>query len=472
MQDSYDLMVNSIIRHVRRDVGEAVASALPGAVDRVMLEEARGGERRLADLRVLVIASFAVLVLAAPRGAATPAVALLLGTWLAGSIALAIALRRGWFRRWVPRVMPWVDAVAVATAFIAPLELEDAPVVGPGTFAGFVVVCAFLCLAGGMRLSRTANQVGIVLALLVFLIGAARADIGAAATIGVLAALAGVGLLSAGQAAMIRRFVTDEVAKLVLAENFREARHEVEARDQVLKVVVHDLRNPLNTIRMGSDVLLESAVPEHRRAEVLQRIRRAETWMERLVRDLMDVSKLERGRLAMDFRTVEPEVLLREIHADLSPAVVEQGLSCELDVASDLPQIEADAGRLQQVIANLVGNAVKFTAPGGRITIAARPAPAGVRFTVQDTGKGMAPEQVANLFRRFWQADMTDRRGLGLGLSIAKLIVEAHAGQIWCESTVGAGTAFHFAIGVRLPAVAPAAPAVSGERVPGAGVGR
>jgi signal transduction histidine kinase len=336
-----------------------------------------------------------------------------------------------------------------------PLELGQAGAVTPGTFGGFVILCAFLCMAGGLRLSRRATRVGIALALAVFLLGAVQADIGAGATVGIMVALVGVGLLSASEAGLVRRLVTDEVAKTVLTESFRDARGEVQARDQILKIVTHDLRNPLNTIRMGSDLLLTSAVPDDRRMEVMQRIRRAETGMERLVRDLMDVAKLESGRLAMSFVSVAPATLLREIHDDLAPAVREKGLACELDVPDELPQIQADAWRLQQVISNLVGNAVKFTPTGGRITIAARPAPAGVRFTVQDSGQGIPPEQIDRLFQRFWQADTTDRRGLGLGLAIAKMIVEAHAGRIWCESTVGEGTSMHFVIGVRLPAESP-----------------
>jgi signal transduction histidine kinase len=118
----------------------------------------------------------------------------------------------------------------------------------------------------------------------------------------------------------------------------------------------------------------------------------------------------------------------------------------------------ADAGRVLQVLSNLVGNALKFTPKGGRITIRADAAPGGVRFSVTDTGQGIPPEQLAKIFGRFWQANPADRRGIGLGLTIAKGIVEAHGGRIWCESKVGEGTTFYFTLGSTLP------PTVSGAR--------
>jgi signal transduction histidine kinase len=118
----------------------------------------------------------------------------------------------------------------------------------------------------------------------------------------------------------------------------------------------------------------------------------------------------------------------------------------------------ADAGRVLQVLSNLVGNALKFTPKGGRITIRADAAPGGVRFSVMDTGQGIPPEQLTKIFGRFWQANPADRRGIGLGLTIAKGIVEAHGGRIWCESKVGEGTTFYFTLGSTLP------PTVSGAR--------
>jgi signal transduction histidine kinase len=109
--------------------------------------------------------------------------------------------------------------------------------------------------------------------------------------------------------------------------------------------------------------------------------------------------------------------------------------------------VQADAGRLAQVLDNLLGNAGKFTPSGGRVCVRAERDPGGhVRFMVSDNGPGLAPEALARLFDRFWQARRADRRGIGLGLTICKGIVEAHGGRIWCESAPGKGTKFFFTI--------------------------
>jgi signal transduction histidine kinase len=116
-------------------------------------------------------------------------------------------------------------------------------------------------------------------------------------------------------------------------------------------------------------------------------------------------------------------------------------------VPDDLPPIHADSARIQQVLSNLVGNAIKFTPPGGRITVRAeRAGPNEVRVVVSDTGPGIAPEMLPHVFSRFWQGKRSDRRGVGLGLSIAKGIIEAHDGRIWVESRPGEGTKFIFSL--------------------------
>jgi signal transduction histidine kinase len=130
----------------------------------------------------------------------------------------------------------------------------------------------------------------------------------------------------------------------------------------------------------------------------------------------------------------------------LRPLASGSSIVMEASVAADLPAVLADAARIQQVLSNLVGNAVKFTPRQGRITVAADRLETEVRFAVIDTGPGIPPEQVPHIFGRFWQARSSDRRGLGLGLAIAKGIVEAHNGRIWVESQVGAGSTFYFTL--------------------------
>src|SRR4051812_36383241 len=126
----------------------------------------------------------------------------------------------------------------------------------------------------------------------------------------------------------------------------------------------------------------------------------------------------------------------------LRPLASAAALELMIAVPSDLPMVNADSGRVLQVFSNLVGNAIKFTPAGGGITIGATQVETEVRFEIADTGPGIAADQLPHVFGRFWQAHRGDRRGIGLGLAIAKGIVEAHRGRIWVESNVGEGSRF------------------------------
>jgi signal transduction histidine kinase len=121
-------------------------------------------------------------------------------------------------------------------------------------------------------------------------------------------------------------------------------------------------------------------------------------------------------------------------------------LELSVEAPAELPMVLADTVRIHQVISNLVGNAIKFTPQGGRITLRGLPAGDEVRVAITDTGPGIAADQLPHVFGQYWQASRTDRRGIGLGLVIAKGIVEAHAGRIWVESTLGAGSSFYFTL--------------------------
>jgi signal transduction histidine kinase len=233
----------------------------------------------------------------------------------------------------------------------------------------------------------------------------------------------------------------------MLSRLYEEAQQTIDAREEVLKVVSHDLRNPLHTIAMSTQLMLEVPMADDKRVKQLTMIRRAGESANRLVQDLLDVAKMEAGRLAVKTKPVEISAILNEAKEMLQPLAAEQSIRLELYVADSLPMVNADAGRLLQVLSNLVGNAIKFTPAGGCITIAAQPAAGQVRISVADTGAGIPAEQLPHIFGRFWQADRSDRRGIGLGLAIAKGIVEAHGGRIWVESTVEKGTTFYFTLG-------------------------
>jgi len=228
----------------------------------------------------------------------------------------------------------------------------------------------------------------------------------------------------------------------------------VRSRDQVVSIVSHDLRNPLNTVSMAASILL--AVPPAGEEWVATRnqieiIKRGSDRMNRMIRDLLDVARIESGRLAIERAPVAVESLMDEVATMLRPDVERRGQRLDRRVTAGLPAVSADRDRLLQVFSNLVDNAVKFTAAGGTITVAAEADNRAVRFCVSDTGSGIPPEQLPHLFDRFWQATRTDRRGIGLGLSIVKALVEAHSGHMAVESVPGQGTTFRFSVPVAAP---------------------
>lgn len=225
---------------------------------------------------------------------------------------------------------------------------------------------------------------------------------------------------------------------------YDEAQRATRARDRILAVVAHDLRNPLGTIRMAADLLLEGAEGTQRKH--LEIVRRSTLRMDEMIQDLMEVSRIEGGKLSLARRPERVPVLVAEAASMLAPLAAARGIDLETELEDGLPPVLADPTRLLQVISNLVGNAVKFTERGGTIRIACTAAQGEVRFAVADTGAGIPPDQLPHVFGTFWQASSDDRRGIGLGLSIARGIVEGHGGRIWVESEPGRGSTFLFTI--------------------------
>lgn len=233
------------------------------------------------------------------------------------------------------------------------------------------------------------------------------------------------------------------------ARLYQSSQEATRIRDEVLRIVAHDLRNPLHTVRLSVGLLLEMVgaerTDERRQLEIIERsIDRAE----RLIRDLLEVARAHAGALPIERGPVDPVELVRESVEAHREQAREKRLRLEAQVPPELPRIHADRGRIMQVLANLIGNAIKFTEEGGRVTVGAEEEDEFVRFRVTDTGPGIAREELPNLFNPFWQARRARRTGAGLGLAISKRIVEAHGGEIEVSSTVGVGTTFTFTIRV------------------------
>lgn len=225
-------------------------------------------------------------------------------------------------------------------------------------------------------------------------------------------------------------------------------RRAVQSRDEVLRVVSHDLREPLQCIALTAQQLGEVGdagpqAPALRKA--VDRILRASQSMARLIDDLLDVASIEAGRLGLRPAALRADALLRD-SLDAHQAQAESR-KVVLSVAAAAPvTIVGDQGRLLQVLSNIIGNALKLVPAGGAITMSAIDDGDVVRFCVSDTGPGIAPEHAPRVFEPFWQGRPSDCRGRGLGLTIAKGIVEAHDGRIWLDSELGRGTTVSFTV--------------------------
>ncbi len=228
------------------------------------------------------------------------------------------------------------------------------------------------------------------------------------------------------------------------ARLYQEAMRATRAREELLGIVAHDLRNPLGTILMQSSMLRRSA--EGLQQKPAQVIERAATRMNRLIQDLLDVTRIEAGRLSIEQARLPATQVVFDACDGQRSLASSASVEIRCDVAASLPDVFGDRDRLQQVFENLIGNAVKFTKAGGSITVGAAPRGSEVLFWVADTGAGIAHDDLPHVFDRFWQATETKRAGAGLGLSIVKGIVEAHGGRVWAESTLGRGSIFFFTV--------------------------
>lgn len=224
-------------------------------------------------------------------------------------------------------------------------------------------------------------------------------------------------------------------------------RKAVRARDEVVAVVSHDLRNPLSTVSSATELLLElEGLPEEKRNEHLRGISRAAKRMGRLIEDLLDVASIEAGALSVEVDPVRPEVLIGDAEEVAAHVVAGDAITVRRDVRDGLPPVLADRDRILQVFSNLVSNAARFTPEGGRIVLGAILKGGEVIFEVRDSGPGIPDDSKGNVFDRFWKVNRLDRDGAGLGLAIVQGIVEAHGGRVWVEDAPEGGARFRFTL--------------------------
>lgn len=222
-----------------------------------------------------------------------------------------------------------------------------------------------------------------------------------------------------------------------------------EQKEQLLAMVSHDLKNPLHSLIVGV-TLIQKTIPAEalsKASTVLLGMQRSLQSMGHLIDDLLSVAKLESGTIDLQLEEHSADSLFADALDLLLPIAVEKGV--QLEMAADTQRgcrVRCDRERILQVLSNLIGNAVKFTPPAGRVSCRVTQAANEACFSITDTGPGIARENLTSVFDRFWQARQTRRLGTGLGLSIAKGLITAHGGRIWAESELGQGSTFHFTI--------------------------
>jgi PAS domain S-box-containing protein len=237
------------------------------------------------------------------------------------------------------------------------------------------------------------------------------------------------------------------------------------AKDDFISIVSHELRTPLNTIRLWTRMLRNERLSGKDREDGIQMIERAAAAQQQVIDDLFDVSRINSGKLRLGMRETRLADAIRGAVDAVEPVATARGIRLVSEISPDIGVVRADPGRIQQVVWNLLSNAVKFTPTGGSVTVATRRISSVVRIEVTDTGIGIREEFVSRVFERFRQAEVGTTRkhgGLGLGLSIAKQLVELHGGTISVESE-GHGKGATFI--VELPLAPYGSPADTGEHV-------
>ena len=236
----------------------------------------------------------------------------------------------------------------------------------------------------------------------------------------------------------------------VLRDITRE-REVAQAKSDFVSIVAHELRTPMTSIKGYADLMLSGAAGpvSDTQMQFLVVIRSNVERLAALVNDLLDISRIEAGRVKFDIRPLHLDEAAHEVIASLQGEITSRNLELELDIPSHLPLVQGDRNRIVQVLTNLISNAYKYTPPGGHITLALHQTNGELQVDVSDTGIGIAPNDLDRVFERFYRADhevVRGQAGTGLGLAIAKSIVEMHSGRIWVRSQLGKGSTFSFSL--------------------------
>jgi two-component system phosphate regulon sensor histidine kinase PhoR len=237
---------------------------------------------------------------------------------------------------------------------------------------------------------------------------------------------------------------------LLLVQNLTRVRRLETVRRDFISNVSHELRTPLASLKALTETLQEGALEDPTAARrFLGRIETEVDALTQMATELLELTRIESGQVPLEMKAVDPANLLNLASDRMRAQAERAGLRLRVEVPPRLPMIRADAPRLEQVLVNLIHNAVKFTRPGGEVVLSASSEGIFVRFSVRDTGAGIPEDDLERIFERFYKADRArSGGGTGLGLSIARHIVEAHGGKIWAESVEDRGSTFYFTVPV------------------------
>ena len=261
--------------------------------------------------------------------------------------------------------------------------------------------------------------------------------------------------------ARVRSLLRLKAATDALEHSFRQLRELEKVRDDLMKMIVHDLKTPLTTV-LGTLEMLEGGdfgpVSETQRRALRDCEGKADELLA-LINDLLEIARLEEADMPLDLTPVSPRALLEETMQEWSMRFQQEGARATVEAAPDAPRIEADAPLLKRVFGNLIQNALTHSGHAVELRIGVRREEDGVLFTVADNGPGIPPEYHELIFRKFERAknpNVPRVRSSGLGLAFCRLVAEAHGGKIWVSSSEGQGSAFHLLLPVHPPPVLPA----------------
>ncbi|HVI93009.1 MAG TPA: MASE3 domain-containing protein [Anaeromyxobacter sp.] len=390
---------------------------------------------------------------------------LLARAWTVGALALAAVVRRPAAaprRRWILAANVGVAVALVAIEVVLPSRrawfYEEAGGLTPAKllFEGLVGAVALAgAVAHGREARRTGDGVSRALAWAL-----AAAALGEASFMLYGRAFDAFNVAGHAYVALASWFVFRGLFVAAVVRPYRELealrahvedelevtiarlRRATEQREDLLRAVSHDLRNPLQIVMLQAQRLGRGRLDADMGPRVAATILTAGRRMERMLRDLADAARIEGGKLELSLAPLDlrgfVSDLLTVVEGVFDPARVENA------VASALPAVRADPDRLERVLVNLIGNALKYS--DGRVTVSAVPEGGAVRVAVEDRGPGIAPEDLANVFERFYRGQRHEGEGLGLGLFIVRKLVEAHGGRVDVESALGRGSTFSFTL--------------------------